>query len=182
MKDKVLFSAAVAFVLFALPSAGFAESWYLGLKGGPMISDINGMDSAGNLGLTIGWPFWDSPYGGLAAEGEVTTTISKGQVTVAEFFSGKWDVTTAGLFLAYRSPHALYAKGKAGVEYIDLTVSRSGNDFTDSDFSVSGALGAGWRISERYSLEVEYAYKTDLEVANRSGSLFFLSLGLNCHF
>ncbi|BCR03295.1 hypothetical protein DESUT3_03640 [Desulfuromonas versatilis] len=159
-----------------------ADAWYIGIKGGPMISDIGGMDNAGNLGALVGRDVYGFEYGRLAVEGEFTASIEDGEISKAEFFDGKWDLNTLGVWLAYRSPHRLYGKLKLGVNYVDINVDRSGNDFKDETTGLSWGIGAGWQLDEIFSVEVEYTQETDLELAGDDGDIRFLSLGLNCHF
>jgi hypothetical protein len=152
-----------------------------------MLSGVNGLDEAGNIGLLLGYEFRNvdfqgSKIGSLAAELEGATTIIEGDVTVAQFFDGGWTIDSAALWLAYRTPHDLYAKGKVGLEYVDLSVTQVGTDFSDSSFGLSWGVGGGWRITETYSIEVEYAYKTDVELAGDKGDIYFLSFGMNFNF
>jgi Outer membrane protein beta-barrel domain len=173
---------ALALAFFGLSAPVRAQSVYLGLKGGPVISGVSGMDGSENIGLLLGWDFWTLGFGSVAAELEGTTTILEGDVTIPEFFSGTWTLDSVGLWLAYRTPHALYAKGKLGLEYVDVEVTQSGKGFSDSGVGASWGFGAGWRINEAYSLEAEYAFKTDLELAGDQGDVYSLSLGMNFNF
>jgi len=174
-------------VWLCISSPASAQTVYLGLKGGYMFSGVDGMDESTNIGLLVGYNFGDilfegTRYGSLAAELEGTTTLIEGDVTIPQFFDGTWTLNSAALWLAYRTPHFLYAKGKVGLEYVDLSVDQFGNDFEDSGFGLSWGVGGGWRITESYSLEAEYAYKTNIELAGDEGDVYFLSLGMNFNF
>lgn len=172
-------------LLIAIPAG--AQSLYFGLRGGPMFSDVRGMDEAVNIGLLLGYNFRDIDYrddriGSLSMELEGATTLVEGDVTTAKFFDGSWSIDTAGVFLAYRTPHTFYVKGKAGLEYVDISVSHVGDDFSDSGFGFSWGVGGGWRLTETYGLEVEYGYKTNLDFEGDNGDVSFLSVGMNFNF
>lgn len=181
---KIRFSMGVAVVVLVLGLAcpRQADAWYIGIKGGPMISSIGGMDNAGNLGALVGKDVYSFNYGTLSVEGEFTSTIEDGEISQAEFFNGKWDLNTLGLWMAYRSQHRLYGKLRLGINYVDINVDRAGNNFKDDTTGLSWGIGAGWKIDEVFSMEVEYTQETDLELGDDDGDIRFLSFGLNCHF
>lgn len=185
---KIQFQFGLIFVLFCLmiASPSFAGPWYLGLKGGTMIADSGEMDNAFNGGLLLGRDLLNFANGIVAVEAEATTTIPRGDISTPSFPNGKWDINSAALWLAYRSQELFkffYLKGKIGLEYTDIGIEKAGDSRSYSDTSFSFGIGAGWQITELYSLELEYVPSlTSYEFVGTEGDISFLSLCLNFRF
>lgn len=162
------------FLLLATASFAAASSFYVGVKGGLMMSDLDEMDDAVNGGLVLGYAFVDDEHvGSFAVEAEYTNTISKGDVSILGA-DGEWEVETLALYGVYRSPGTIYVKGKIGVLNEDVSIDVGGIEAAESDTGGSLGIGGGIRIGDRTSLEIEYTIiEEDVD---------FLSAGLNIHF
>ncbi len=173
MKIFFRISMVVMSVLFFLPSAKAADSsWYVGLKAGQMMVDLDGLDDATNGGVLVGYSFGD-----FAIEAEYTTTLSEGDVTILGV-PGEWDINTFAVYGVYRSSGNIYFKGKVGFlnEDVSINVNAFGTPISaaGSDSSASLGVGVGWRIPDSNSLELEYTIVEE--------DIDFLSLGYNYHF
>ncbi len=107
----------------------------------------------------------DLKGGTLAVEGEALLTVVKGDATP----TGDWDITSFGVFAAYRHPLTdyFYLKGKLGLVRYDIDVT-SGVENT-----LAAGIGAGWKVGPG-SLEAEIAtYGNDLRI---------LSVGFHMNF
>jgi hypothetical protein len=146
----ILFSL---FFLLATPHFAIASSsFYLGAKGGPMISDLEGMDDAANGGPVLGYEF-ASPnlVGSFTIEGEYTDTLSDGDASISGA-GGRWPLEPLP-FMPYRSHGSLFVKGKIGVlsEYINMDVGgiQSEESDTGSSLGIGGASSSetapGWK-------------------------------------
>lgn len=168
---RILFriSMVIISVLSFLPSAKAADpSWYIGLKAGQMMVDLDGLDDATNGGILVGYSF-----GNFAIETEYTSALSKGDATIFGL-TGEWDVDTFAVYSVYRSSGNIYFKGKIGFLSEDVTINVAGISVSESESGGSYGVGVGWHIVDSSSLEVEY---TIVEA-----DVNFLSLGYNYHF
>lgn len=144
------------------------DGFYAGVKAGLMTSDISGLDSGINLGLTGGHE-WNLGEISVAAEGEFSTALSKGDVNF-----GEWDVETLALYGVVRTHGDLYLKAKMGFlrEKVTIDTNFSGS-FSETDSGASYGIGGGWNLGNG-ALELEY---TIIEQ-----DINFLSLGYNFRF
>ncbi len=161
-----------------LAAAGTAQAQgkiYVGAKAGVVQVDNTGFDNAFNAGVYGGYNMLgkDSQFaadlkgGTLAAEGEVTLSVAKGDAPV-----GDWDLTSVGAYAAYRHPLTdyFYLKGKLGVVRYDIDIS-AGSDNTET--ALAAGIGAGWKVGPG-SLEAEITtYESDV---------LFVSAGFHMNF
>lgn len=179
LSTAIIILAAMAFPAFSevseSPETDDSSHTYIGLKGGPM-SISHGIpfnDDGVLLGILFGYDVLDS---GFAVEGEFSTTVSKAS-SENERYSDLGVTTLAG-YGVYRTSGRFYVKGKVGLLYEYLTSSVSGGGITvDVDgpgLAISLGIGAGLRVSDRLSAEVEY---TSIEA-----DIGYASIGLNWMF
>lgn len=170
---KTLMYFLAVFLLVGATAANAQQNpLYFTGKVGVMDADISGFDNAMNIGVTVGYDLYTDPMGGIvSAEGELTTTISDGDVTGG----GDWDADTLAVFGTYRSAGDLYFKGKLG--YLDQDIKQAGSTAAIPNADGSGfayGLGGGWRMDRASSLELEYTVASD--------ELTFISVGYKRHF
>lgn len=172
MKFKFIIFAGI-FAFLATASAQAQTPWYLGVKAGLMNADVSGFDDATNIGLLLGYNFFDDNRGAFAIEGEFTTTIDKGDVRIGSA-TGDWEVDTWAIYAAFRTAGPAYVKAKAGYLDEDVSVGVAGTGVSGSDSGFSFGAGFGFRMGQKTSLEFEYTViEEDID---------FISLGLNTHF
>lgn len=161
-------------VICLLGNTAMAEGLYLGAKIGVVDADVSGFDDATNAGVTVGYQFAPvSENISWALEGEFTTTVSDGDISVFGS-NGSWDVDTQALYGVLRIGGDLYGKLRLGYLREDVSASVAGVSADGSDDGVSGGLGAGWRANEQLSVELEYTLVEE--------DLDFYSVGLNFAF
>lgn len=149
-----------------------ARPFYLGILGGRMLIDDRGFDDVSTLGFNVGYRFPEQSWGSLAVEGELTGS-EQGDVSLAGL-RGDWDLTTLGVYVAYRTPGVVFFKARAGILAQDLNVSGVGRDLDTTESGYSGGLGFGLELGKLFSLEAEYTYiEKDID---------FYSAGIKLHF
>lgn len=128
---------------------------YFGVKTGIMMPDVGGWGDAINIGGIIGAPVARLPQGTISAEGELTTTLSNGDINYYGT-SGNWHITTLAGYGVFRTRGPIYLKAKAGLLYENVGASLAGLAATGSDMGLSFGVGGGMRLQNGQSLEVEY--------------------------
>lgn len=179
MKTRNVFISLA--LLGSLSLAGVAQAAgkiYIGGKAGIVQADISGFDEAINAGVYGGYNLLgkDSHFaadlrgGTLAVEGEVTTSIKKGDT---DFF-GDWDMTSVAAYAAYRHPITdyFYLKGKLGLVRYEIDTSVP-SVTTGTETQLAAGIGAGWKVGPG-SIEVDLTtYESDV---------LFLSGGFHMSF
>ncbi|MBN1378305.1 MAG: outer membrane beta-barrel protein [Gammaproteobacteria bacterium] len=120
------------------------KNGYAGLKAGPMMIDLGGIDDPLNIGL-VGAYINDAGFG---FEGEFTTSIVEGEL------AGNYDVSiqTVAAYATFRTPGDSYFKAKLGLLNEDVEIgSRS-----DSDTGSSFGIGVGFNTASGGKFEIEY--------------------------
>ncbi|HKK04489.1 MAG TPA: outer membrane beta-barrel protein [Gammaproteobacteria bacterium] len=143
---------------------------YFGVKGGLMMNDVGGFGDAINIGGIVGAPVSHMPQGTISVEGELTTTLSKGDVNYFGY-TGNWDITTLAGYGVFRTNGPMYLKAKAGYLFEDVSVSIGGLRGYGSDSGLSFGVGGGMRLAGGHRIEIEY---TVIE-----SDVNFLSIGYN---
>lgn len=184
MKTRNIFISLVLLGGFSL--AGVAQAAgkiYVGAKAGIVQADISGFDEAINAGVYGGYNLLgkDSHFaadlrgGSLAAEGEVTTTLKKGDAGVAD----EWDMTSIAAYAAYRHPltNYFYLKGKLGLVRYEIDTSlpapASVASALGTETKLAAGIGAGWKVGPG-SVEIDLTtYESDV---------LFLSGGFHMSF
>lgn len=160
MQRKSLLLALALLGASGSAAAALEDGLYFGGKAGLMMPDASALDDAINIGGNVGYTFPGIilPFNGrLSAEGELTTTISKGDAP-----GGEWDVTTLGAYGVYRAGDAIYFKGKAGLAYQKFDVRTFGGSGGDTSTDLSVGLGGGLKMGAG-ALEVEYTLLDDVD-------------------
>lgn len=143
---------------------------YYGVKIGSMMIDVPGFGDAINVGGVVGLPITRLAQGSISVEGELTTSVIKGDVG---FFgvNGHWGVTTLAGYGVFRTYGEMYFKAKAGLLFEDASVSVAGASYGGTDTGLSFGVGGGMRLRGGQSIEIEYTV-IDSDVN-------FLSVGYN---
>ncbi len=171
---KIFRVAAVMFCLCLMlvvnAHAQAASPWYGGVKIGLVDLDDGAgfsVDEPINLGLMVGHDLHHL-FPGFSVEGELTTSLADGDVSVPFFGKvGDLSVTTLAVYGVYKSVGELYFKGKAGLALTDADIGAFGSE---DDLNLSFGIGGGWTVSEKGSLEVEFTF---LEITDAT----YLSFG-----
>ena len=164
---KKIIQVLILGLTVGLSNAVFAasSSAYMGVKGGLMLTSISDLSSATNIGGVIGYHI--SGSSGLAIEAEFTFTAIAGDAS----FSSEWDVTTAAVYLAYRSAGDMYFKTKVGFLNEDVTISNDFFGVSGTDSGASYGVGFGKKLGGSNSVEVELTIIEE--------DINFLSVGYN---
>ncbi len=154
---------------FLFSSSLLAEG-YWGAKVTQVEVDSPAYKNAYNAGLIFGAEFGTLGANNIVSlEGEITTTVIKGDVLTAE-----WDMQTFGLYAALRTGKDVYLKAKAGLANWDLTLSTGG---TADDTGLSYGFGGGFKLSNGHTLEIEYSV-----IEGDTGNADISMLGVNYLF
>ena len=171
-KQLCVATALVILFLVASPLAA-ANQFYVGFKGGLMKPDAGGYDDAVNGAVLLGFEFLDLDVGSIAIEGEYTDTVSEGDATFGGIH-GEWEIETYAIYGVFRTRGTLFFKGKIGYLHEDVSSTVGGFGATGSDSGLSLGIGAGLRIGNHGSIELEYTIiEEDVD---------YLSVGLNYYF
>lgn len=166
---NIIFRSVITLILSMLSCASMVHAdskFYIGAKGGSMSTSLTGLGSATNLGVLLGYKMNKT----FALEGEFTTTTSDGSVNGF----GNWSVDTYSVYAAGRWGDKAYLKGKIGILSEDISISGGFVSGGGSDTGLSLGIGAGYSISDKINIEVEYTLiEEDID---------FISLGVNYYF
>ncbi len=144
---------------------------YYGAKVGMMMNDVPGFGDAINIGGIVGLPITRLAQGSISFEGELTTTVVRGDVGYFGI-NGHWDVTTLAGYGVFTTDGPMYFKAKAGFLVEDASVTINGlSTYGGSDSGVSLGIGGGMKLSGGHRIEIEYTI-IDSDVN-------FLSIGYN---
>jgi hypothetical protein len=141
-------------LLLCVATAAQAEGWYLGASVGVMDNDVAGFDDATNAGVLAGYDVYTKDIFAVSIEGELTTTVSDGDVSV-NGIKGDWDVDTQAAYVAARLGKRLYMKVRYGVLREDVSVKAAG--FSESESDTGGSWGAalGWMMTPQWGVQVD---------------------------
>lgn len=128
---------------------------YYGITGGIMMPDIGGWDDAVNIGGLVGAPVARLPQGTISVEGELTTSLIRGDINYFGF-NGKWRLTTLGGYGVFRTNGPMYLKAKAGLMYDSIGISTGGLPGYGSGTDITLGVGGGMRLRGGQKLELEY--------------------------
>ena len=70
------------FLLTAAGCAVQADGFYMGASAGIMDADVGGFDEATNAGVLVGYDVYTKEIFSVSLEGELTTTVSDGDVSI----------------------------------------------------------------------------------------------------
>ncbi len=179
LKTLTLPVTLAAGLLLAAPAQAGGKI-YVGAKLAVAEADIPTFDNAHLGGLYGGFNLLgkDSQFGQdlkggtLAVEGEVLTTLRKGDTGT----SGDWKMTSFGVFAAYRHPLTdyFYLKGRAGLVSYDIDVDLPpGPSGTGRETAVALGVGAGFNVGPG---------RLEAEIATYSGDVNLLNVGFHMSF
>lgn len=131
-----------------------AEGGYLGASLGAMDADRSGFDHATNAGVLAGYDLYTLEIFSVALEGELTGTVSDGDLK-ASGSKGSWDIDTRALCAAFRLGERFHMKVRFGFAWTDVSTDFQGASFKDSDSGVSWGGAAGWMISKDWGVQLD---------------------------
>jgi hypothetical protein len=132
-----------ALIILSAVSLSASADGYVGIKAGIMSIDLGGIDDPINGGIMFG----SNKGAGWGLEGEITTSMVKGEV-----FGVDVTITTMAGYAAYRSEGDSYLKARLGVLKEDVEIGSVSGD----DSGASYGLGVGWRQSDGSMVELEF--------------------------
>ncbi len=147
MKRFILIISILTSSLFS--NALLAEG-YWGAKVAMVDIDANNYTSTLNVGLFVGAEFAQAGSNIVSLEGEITTSLVKGDTNVASI---DWSVQTLALYAAMRTGQETYLKIKAGILDREITLSTAGASISGSDSGLSWGVGFGFN-----NYEIEYTF------------------------
>lgn len=158
-------------VALLLPGAAGAQAgpWHFSLEAGLADPNRDGdffdFDEALQIQGIAGYDVVHSSWGMLTGELAVGTSASEGDIDLSGPFppqlrgGAEWDVTTAGLFITYRTDGVVfYPLARVGFQYADASSNRPRlfPGFDDSDSGLAAGIGAGVRFSPAAALELSW--------------------------
>lgn len=145
-------------LLGLVAAAPASADWFFGAKTGPMMIDVSGISDPSNVGVVVGYDLGVG-LGDLALEGEITKTISSGDLLGFDV-----DVDTQALYLAFRTAGPIYFKAKGGFLNEEVSI----GPISESDSGVSYGIGLGFGIG---------VAQLELELTTIEADIVFLSVG-----
>ena len=159
---------AAGLLLLCAATSAQAEGWYLGASVGVMDNDVNGYDDATNAGVLGGYDVYTRDIFVVSLEGELTTTVSDGDVSI-NGLKGDWDVDTQAAYVAARLGDPFYIKVRYGVLREDVSVKVAGISESESDTGASWGAALGWMITPQWDVQVDGTMiESDLNYWNAS--------------
>lgn len=143
-----------AFLISAAGCAVQAEGFYVGASAGVMDADIAGFDEATNVGVLLGYDIFTREIFSASLEGELTTTVSDGDVKYGAV-TGDWDIDTQAAYMAARVGDSFYIKVRFGVARSDVSVSITDSTFNGNDTSVSWGGALGWMFNDNWGVQAD---------------------------
>lgn len=165
--------AGLALVLSLAAGAAQAQGWYLGASVGLVDNNVSGYDDATNAGALLGYDVYTRDIFAVSLEGEVTTTVSRGDVSI-NGVHGNWDIDTQAAYVAARLGERFYMKVRYGVLREDASVRINGVSRSGSDTGGSWSGALGWMLAPQWGVQLE---GTLVEV-----DVTYWNLGVAYHF
>lgn len=166
---QIVLSILVLAVL--VPSAADAQTgpWHFGIEAGLADPNRDGrffdFDEALQIQGTVGYDVLHRNWGVLTGELAVGTSVSEGDINLSPPVplrlrdGAEWDVTTAGLFITYRTDEVVfYPLARVGFQYADASTNRPGlfPRVDDSDTGLAAGIGAGLRFTPEAAIELSW--------------------------
>lgn len=142
------------FLIVAASCAVQAEGFYVGASAGVMDADIGGFDDATNAGVLLGYDVYTREIFSISLEGELTTTVSDGDVDFGAV-TGDWDIDTQAAYVAARLGEPFYIKVRFGAARSDVSVSVPGSRINGNDTSMSWGGALGWMFNKNWGVQVD---------------------------
>lgn len=143
--------------IIALSSAAFLAqadepaqpNFYIGLKTGQFMIDVEGADDATAVGFQVGYDFgnqWAIELEMLSGESDL------------EIFGNTIEVETEtfGIYGTFRSADNVYLMGKVGIVEEEVSGSAGGFSSSESDSGLSLGIGVGTKLNNHFAAELEY--------------------------
>ncbi|MGW8310621.1 MAG: outer membrane beta-barrel protein [Thiogranum sp.] len=145
----------VGFLLLSLAAAAAqAGGWYVGASAGVVDTDTGGFDDTTNAGVLLGYDVYTRDIFAVSLEGEATTSVSDGDVSI-NGFDGNWDIDTQAAYVAARLGDRFYIKVRYGVLREDVSVKIAGFSQSDSDTGGSWGAALGWMVTPRWGVQLD---------------------------
>lgn len=152
MKTRAFAAALLAVAGAVAVNAAQAEGKiYVGGKLAIADPDFTGFDNAYTAGVYGGYNLFgrdaqfaaDLGGGTMAVEGELMLTTAKGKAGLA----GKWDLTSFGVYAAYRYPlgDLFYLKGRIGAVHYDVNTTYA-SIYSGNEFKLAAGVGGGVKV------------------------------------
>ncbi len=159
---------------FGQPADG---QWLVGVKLGQVSNNNPGFSNADNTTVVLGYQFAREVGVKGTASIEFEFSESDDALTNSGGFGSKWEVSTFGLFLNYRSPGTVYFKTKLGILTSDIE-SPTGTFASRTDSSFAYGAGIGLRLGERqnFNLELDWTGTSgdnDIDIVSLGGTIAF---------
>lgn len=151
MKRQQLLSVLL---LTAASYAAQAEGWYVGASAGVMDADVGGFDEATNAGVLLGYDVFTRDIFSVSLEGELTTTVSDGDVKFGNT-NGDWDIDTQAAYVAARLGDTFYIKVRYGVARADVSVSLTDSTISGNDTGGSWGAALGWMFNKNWGVQAD---------------------------
>ena len=143
-----------ALLLSGSAATAQAQGGYLGVSLGAMDADRSGFDEATNAGVLAGYDLYTVEIFSVALEGELTGTVSDGDLKAAGN-KGSWDIDTRALYAAFRLGERFYMKVRFGYAWTDVSTDFQGASFKDSDSGVSWGGAVGWMVGDQWGVQMD---------------------------
>lgn len=163
----------MALALLLAAGGARAEGWYLGASVGLMDNDIGGFDDATNAGALLGYDVFSHGLLAISLEGELTTTVSDGDISSGGMH-GNWNIDTQAAYVAARLGERVYMKVRWGVLREDASARIDGVSRSDSDSGGSWGGALGFMLTPQWAMQIDGTL-VDSDVN-------YWSLGVNYHF
>ena len=147
-------NTGAAIVLSLAVGAAQAEGWYLGPSAGLMDNGVNGYDDAVNVGALLGYDLYTRDIFSVSLEGELTTTVSEGNVSIGGVH-GDWDIDTQAAYVAARLGEPFYIKVRYGVLREEASVEVNKVSRNDSETGGSWGAALGWMPTPQWGIQLD---------------------------
>lgn len=144
----------LALLLSLAITAVQARGWYLGASAGLMNNDVSGFDDATNVGALLGYDLYTRDIFAVSLEGELTTNVSDGNVSV-HGLQGHWNIDTQAAYVAARLGERFYMKVRYGVLREDVSVKAGGASQRGSDSGGSWGAALGWKFTPQWGAQLD---------------------------
>lgn len=166
---QIVLSILVLAVL--VPGAADAQTgpWHFGIEASMADPNREGrffdFEEALQIQGTVGYDVLHRNWGVLTGELAVGTSVSEGDINLSPPVplrlrdGAEWDVTTAGLFITYRTDEVVfYPLARVGFQYADASTNRPGlfRAFDDNDSGLAAGIGAGLRFTPQAAIELSW--------------------------
>ena len=131
-----------------------AEGWYLGASVGLMDNNVSGFDDATNAGVLLGYDVYTRDIFAVSLEGELTTTVADGDVSIYGL-QGDWNIDTQAAYVAARLGERFYMKVRYGVLREDATVKVAGTSQSGADTGGSWGAALGWMMTPQWGIQLD---------------------------